>query len=267
MRKLLLCVIAVLCTVCTGLGVLAQDDKPAEDGVKRLEVPKEYAEKEAPDLTDSDRIKKGKELFNDMAKANCAMCHGEGGKGDGLQAPNYTDPAVGDLTTTDFQDAVTDQYIFWRIKDPVESKADPNSGMLGYPNGKDEDIWAIVAYIRSFKAPTLDVLSKEAYETHMGDLKAHWGAVRKHAKEQDMEKTLAAAEAIAEIGPKLKGYDGEIEGKKVRDQDDFIQFCDDLTNAATEYAKFVSDGDWEKAGEVQGKIGGSCKSCHDKYRE
>ena len=271
MRKLTLCVCALMCLICSGLGALAQDEdpaeKPAEEGVKRLDVPEEYAKKEVPDLEDSDRIEKGRKLFNDMAKANCAMCHGEGGKGDGVQAANYTDPPVGDLTTAEFQGAVTDQYIFWRIKEPVESKADPNSGMLGYPNGKDDDIWDIVAFIRSVKAPTLEVLSQEAYEAYMGDLKTHWGAVRKHAKEKDKDKTLAAAEAIAEIGPKLKGYDGGQDGKKVRDQDDFKQFCDDITKAAADYAKLVNDGDWAKAGEIQGKIGGSCKSCHDKYKK
>lgn len=266
MRKLMLCVSALLCVFCTAL---AQDEKPEEktDEVKRLEVPKAFADKKAPDLTDADLIAKGKKFYSDPTKANCAACHGEGGKGDGLLAPNYVDPAVTDLTTAEFHDAVTDQYIFWRIKEPVQSRAEPNSGMLGWPSAKDEDIWAVVAFVRSLKAPTLEILTIGKFDAHMGDLKNHWNQVKKHAKEQDKDKTLAAAEAIAEIGPKLKGYDAEVDGKKVRDNEDYKKFCDDITSAAADYAKLVKDGKWEKAAEIQGKIGESCKSCHDKYRD
>ncbi|MCB9893042.1 MAG: cytochrome c [Planctomycetes bacterium] len=131
-------------------------NKPGGSGKKeetlRMPVPAEFKDKKPPkDLTDADFIAKGKDLYHDATKANCIMCHGEGGKGDGPQAANYTDPKVADLTSAAFQDAVTDQYIFWRITDPNNSKAYPNSAMLGYPAGSEEDHWALVAYVRSLK--------------------------------------------------------------------------------------------------------------------
>lgn len=120
--------------------------------VKRLPVPDEFKSKNPPKaLTDPDLIAAGKKLFNDPNTANCVMCHGESGKGDGPQAANYKDPAVTDLTSAALQDEVTDQYIFWRIAKPNDSKAYPNSGMLGYPAGSEEDNWALTAYVRSLK--------------------------------------------------------------------------------------------------------------------
>ena len=148
-------------TACLVLGACGGDSgktgnsgKAAKkDDVLRLPVPAEFKDNKSPtDLADADFIAKGKKLFHDPASANCIMCHGEGGKGDGPQAANYTDPKVADLTTASFQDAVTDQYIFWRITKPVESKAYQSSGMLGYPAGSEEDHWALVAYVRSLKA-------------------------------------------------------------------------------------------------------------------
>jgi mono/diheme cytochrome c family protein len=137
-----------------GGGKPANENKPKakSDEVMRLPVPTEYADKQpTTSLTDTAFIEQGKVLFHDAGKGNCLMCHGDLGKGDGLQAPNYTDPKVADLTNTAFQDAVTDQYIFWRIKDVQASKAYISSGMLGYPNGTDAEIWSLVAYVRSLK--------------------------------------------------------------------------------------------------------------------
>lgn len=150
----------VMCA-CVTLAACGGDGKTGNSGGKkggkkdttlRKEVPAEIKDKKPPkDLSDADLIAKGKDLFHDPAKANCVMCHGDGGKGDGPQASNYTDPNVADLTSAEFQDAVTDQYIFWRITDPNGSKAYPNSGMLGYPAGSEEDHWALTAYVRSLK--------------------------------------------------------------------------------------------------------------------
>jgi mono/diheme cytochrome c family protein len=145
---------SLVITACGGGGKPANENKTGskDDKTLRLPVPTEYADKQPTTaLTDANFIKDGEKLFHDAGKGNCLMCHGELGKGDGLQAANYTDPKVADLTNPAFQDAVTDQYIFWRIKDVANSKAYPMSGMLGYPNGSDAEIWSLVAYVRSLK--------------------------------------------------------------------------------------------------------------------
>lgn len=139
---------------CGGGGKSSNEGKPGakKDTTVRLPVPKTFADmKPTTALDDAAFIKKGSDLFHDAAKANCLMCHGETGKGDGPMAANYTNPAVPDLTVAAFHDSVTDQYIYWRIKDVQGSKADKNSGMLGYQNGTPEEIWSLVAYVRSLK--------------------------------------------------------------------------------------------------------------------
>ena len=146
---------ALLIAACGGGG------KPAEnsgekggagtDDTMRLPVPDDFKSKTPPDLTDADLIEKGKALYLDPVKANCIMCHGEDGKGQTKMAEQYTDPAVADLTKAAMHDSVTDQYLFWRVKEPAKSKAYPNSAMLGFPAGSDEEIWSIVAYVRSLK--------------------------------------------------------------------------------------------------------------------
>ena len=160
MKKLM--TLGLMAVACGMLAAACGGGKPAGNGgksdgggggddVARNPVPQNFKDMSPPDLSDADLIAQGKSLYEDPAKGNCIMCHGATGKADGPQAANYTDPAVSDLSAAAFQDAVTDQYIFWRIKEPVKSKADPNSGMLGFSSGTDEQIWAIVAYVRSLK--------------------------------------------------------------------------------------------------------------------
>ena len=117
----------------------------------RNPVPSEFRSITPPDLTDADLIAKGKELYENPQTGNCINCHGPKGRGDGWLSSEYYDPPVADLTTTEFQNAVTDQYIYWRIKYPYTSRAYYESGMLGFPGGTTEQVWALVAYVRSLR--------------------------------------------------------------------------------------------------------------------
>jgi mono/diheme cytochrome c family protein len=77
----------------------------------------------------------------------CAKCHGTDGKGDTkmgkkLGAKDYSDAKV--------QDAITDEAVFKAIKDGFKDKEGkvlmkPTEGV------SDEDIKAVVRYMRSFK--------------------------------------------------------------------------------------------------------------------
>lgn len=131
--------------------VPAADNQPeATDG--RLSVPASIRNLQPPKpLTDAGFIEQGRKLYNDINKANCEMCHGARGKGDGMLAPNYSDPPVADLTAPEFHDAVSDHYIFWRIAKPEDSNAFPSMNMLGYPAGTEEEQWALAAYVRSLR--------------------------------------------------------------------------------------------------------------------
>jgi mono/diheme cytochrome c family protein len=272
-HRAMLCVSAALFCA-TSVAILAQEkplapkDEPKQEPktVKRLDVPEAYAQKIVPDLKDADRIARGKALFADATKANCEMCHGAGGKGDGPQAPNYTDPAVTNLTDVKFHDAVTDQYIFWRVKDAQGSKADVNSGMLGYPNGTDEELWSIVAYVRSLKAPEIKVLSGASFENLMEEMESTWAALQKAATAKGADKTWAEAIELEALTVKALGYSGKDDhGKLVREHEAYKKFVEEARAAIAEYAALVKNAEWDKAAAKQDNIEASCDNCHDVY--
>ena len=80
-------------------------------------------------------------------KAKCASCHGADGKGDTkmgkkLAAKDYTDPAV--------QAALKDDAAFKAIKEGLKDK-EGKVLMKPAEETSDEDIKALVAYMRTFK--------------------------------------------------------------------------------------------------------------------
>ena len=83
----------------------------------------------------------------DLYEKDCAKCHGSDGKGETkmgkkLGAKDYTDPKV--------QAALTDEAAFKATKDGLKDKdgkvlMKPSEGL------SDDDIKAVVAYMRTFK--------------------------------------------------------------------------------------------------------------------
>ena len=79
--------------------------------------------------------------------AQCAKCHGADGKGQTnigkrLGAKDYSDPKV--------QAALTDEAAFKATKEGLKDK-DGKILMKPYSNLSDDDINALVAYMRTFK--------------------------------------------------------------------------------------------------------------------
>jgi mono/diheme cytochrome c family protein len=125
--------------------------------IYRPPVPEEYkgiTPPEGMDLNDPAVIAAGKAHFNNVMTANCSGCHGDKGKGDGA-AGKALDPKPRDLTDPAFQDVVANDYLFFRIKSGSTGYKDPSgkvSAMTGFPTAKsDEEIWQVVAYVRSLK--------------------------------------------------------------------------------------------------------------------
>src|SRR3954452_24003436 len=82
-----------------------------------------------------------------LYEKDCAKCHGADGKGDTkmgkkLGAKDYTDPKV--------QDALKDDAAFKAIKDGLKDK-EGKVLMKPAEGTSDEDIKALVAYMRTFK--------------------------------------------------------------------------------------------------------------------
>jgi len=81
----------------------------------------------------------GKQLFT----TNCALCHGDGGKGDGPAGANLTPRPrnLGDKTVQ----AQTDGELFWKISE--------GRGMMpSFKSLPEKDRWSLVQYVRSFAA-------------------------------------------------------------------------------------------------------------------
>lgn len=84
-------------------------------------------------------VAQGKQVYD----TNCAMCHGETGKGDGVAAAAL-DPKPRDLTTGEFKYGTTDEELFKFITEGKGSM--PPWGHL-----PEADRRAVIEYIRSLK--------------------------------------------------------------------------------------------------------------------
>lgn len=101
-------------------------------------VPAEYAGKTNP--LGADAATTGAEVFNN----NCVSCHGTQGHGDG-PASAALDPQPKNLP--ELAATVGDDYLYWRINTGKEGTSMvPWKGIL-----TDEQIWQVVAYVRTLK--------------------------------------------------------------------------------------------------------------------
>ena len=84
--------------------------------------------------------------------ANCVGCHGNTGKGDGPAAAALN-PKPQDYNDGKIMNALSDKYLFDIIKEGGGSLK--KSAMMPAFNKKltDQDIWDMVAYIRSLAKP------------------------------------------------------------------------------------------------------------------
>jgi mono/diheme cytochrome c family protein len=112
---------------------------PAEASAQqRWNVPESAKRMKNPIRATADSIRKGKSLFAE----HCAMCHGEGGTGDGPMADALeTKPA--DLTDRARMNAQSDGELFWKI-------ATGNPPMPDFEKALSrEEIWHVVNYLRT----------------------------------------------------------------------------------------------------------------------
>ncbi len=121
--------VAILAALAFGTALWAQGKWEAPPEAKKLKNP----------LPKSDKvIAQGKKL----AETNCVPCHGTSGKGDGpaaaalpVKPANWTSAAV---------QAEADGEIFWKI-------TNGRGPMPPWKHLPDNDRWALVHYIRTFK--------------------------------------------------------------------------------------------------------------------
>jgi mono/diheme cytochrome c family protein len=133
LKKTFLTLSALLILVC----VLGAQQPPAK-GQGDFKIPPEAAAKVNPVKPTPESMAKAKKTY----AMDCAMCHGEKGDGKGELAADMKN--VSDFTAPDALKNRTDGELFYIIR---KGKSDmPPEG----DRAKDEDIWALVNYIRAF---------------------------------------------------------------------------------------------------------------------
>ena len=103
-------------------------------------VPDKFKEMKNPVKSDDASIAAGKTLYD----KHCKSCHGAKGLGDGSKAKELDTP-IGDFTV-DLKDQ-TDGEIFYKTKEGREDMP-----TFGKKIPEDNDIWAIVNYVRTLGA-------------------------------------------------------------------------------------------------------------------
>lgn len=103
-------------------------------------VPDKYNKMSNPVKADAESLATGKEVW----VKHCQSCHGKTGKGDGSKAAQLkTAPA--DFTKSDFQ-SQSDGALFYKT---LEGREDMPSFKKKIAD--QDDIWAVINYMRSFK--------------------------------------------------------------------------------------------------------------------
>ena len=137
MRKLtLIAVVGVLFLAACGGN--ETPSSTAAENMTLAPVPAEYAGLTNPLGADAEGA--GAKVFH----ANCEMCHGPQGHGDG-PAGQSLEPKPRNLAS--IQAAAGDDFLFWRIHD-----GKPGTSMVAWKGIlTDEQIWQVVSFIRTLK--------------------------------------------------------------------------------------------------------------------
>jgi len=106
---------------------------------KPWDVPANYKTMKNPVKSDAASVENGKALF----AQNCASCHGKKGLGDGPKARNL-EASSGDMSGAAYQSQADGEHFY---------KTKFGRGEMPKYDKKiaDNDLWAIVNYMRTFK--------------------------------------------------------------------------------------------------------------------
>jgi len=109
--------------------------QPALAGERPWTAPAAESKKQNP-MPRAAGVQEGKKIF----EANCSMCHGPTGKGDGPVGAALT-PKPEDLTSREVR-AQTDGALYWKI-------STGRGAMPSWQTLPEKDRWSVVNYIRS----------------------------------------------------------------------------------------------------------------------
>jgi mono/diheme cytochrome c family protein len=136
--KISLLTATFFCLVCSFiLAVSAQ--KPKDEPPAEYKIPPEAAAKQNPVKPTPESHAHAKKLYG----YDCAMCHGKDGDGKGDMASDIKN--VTDFTKPDALKNRSDGELFYIIRNGKGPDMPPEGD-----RAKDEDVWQLVNYIRSF---------------------------------------------------------------------------------------------------------------------
>jgi mono/diheme cytochrome c family protein len=124
------------------LALWAQQPKeqpPANPKGAEYKIPPDDAAKANPVKPSAESHAKGKKLYG----YDCAMCHGKDGDGKGDMAADMKN--MPDFTHQDALKGRTDGELFYIIRNGKGEDMPPEGD-----RAKDEDVWNMVNYVRSF---------------------------------------------------------------------------------------------------------------------
>lgn len=112
------------------------------------DIPEPYAGLVSPVEASEESLERGAEIY----VASCAVCHGDGGMGDGPAATGL-DPAPAAIAHT--SQMLSDDHLFWRISEG--GQGDPlTSAMPAWKATLDEQArWDVINYVRALGAGTM----------------------------------------------------------------------------------------------------------------
>lgn len=122
----------------------------AKNQPEKVETKQEVASAE-PWVPNPDVVSKGEALY----QANCAMCHGTSGTGDGVAGLNLN-PRPRDLIEGEWKQGGTPFAMFNTL-----TKGIPGTSMAPYAHMSASDRWALVHYVRSITKNAPEATAEE----------------------------------------------------------------------------------------------------------
>ena len=118
--------------------------RPEQDFSKNTwELPEDADKTKNPVAVSPESIAKGKELYLERMKGNCAFCHGEDGKGNAESLPRLRRKPA-DISNKERMSSMTDGEVFWKISKGI-------NGIMpaGEKRMSEEERWHVVNYVRT----------------------------------------------------------------------------------------------------------------------